>query len=194
MSIDEIFRAAKRTIMKEGRLHSLLFVETRDQLGIQPVDSLMREESTDGRAIGFFVVGRRMRREESESAENVLFLAMVTETWFRIPPPGEKRDLLTTRPSTQPDRREGVMAITMKVESGRPTTYEQHMMEIVRNGGVIDLAPIPELAGEQVEMASPFFPAFLDGLRGGEIPRTHKETEQLLVSWYRAGGSPVREE
>jgi hypothetical protein len=151
MSIDaeQVLAAAKQRMLTQGEHAPLVFVSTDARPHCLPIKGGWNEDHTS-RMKALFLLGRAFAQEAHVTAEMVSALFLVAEVWVSNKPE------LESPVEEQPDRRECLSVLELRKE-GKTLHQTMYLVDILRQGGVIDLGPRQKVTEIQGSLLTSFF-------------------------------------
>jgi hypothetical protein len=160
MEIETIFRKAKKIMMEQGSHPPMVLIECENDIYLRLIPnprSLWNDSSTQGRCQVLFRLGQEFAQAEYQGAETIRHLCLVTEIWFVSRPVKEANKV--TKPSNEPDRREGIQVLSLRPEEMKEDII---LAEVIRHGTSVDLLPY---TGDIQKVQSPLLKSFLAGVK-----------------------------
>ncbi len=178
MNKESVLRQAKKRMLKQGEHEPIVFVDTKDQEYHLPVlDTNAWNTDAFGRMKVLFSLGRAFAQSECIDSEMILSIFFVQEMWFVSRTPN---DPIVHAPSEESDRREGLGLLQLRIE-GRQLEQTFCMSEILRNGGIVDLAP----SREPEEIQSKLLTSFLAGVASAKY--NDQEFGEVMAKFAEVG-------
>lgn len=184
MDRDFILKKAKKIMLKDGEHNPLLIVSTQDQPYIMPVVSDKWNTNNFGRAKLLFLMGREFAQVECITPDMLSDAYLVHEAWFVMRKVGED---LPDQPSQCADRQECLGVLELKInQSDRSVSQTYLQSEILRRGGIIDLAlPLVKMD----EAHSNLLTSFLAGVASAKYD--DDEFGKVIERFAEVGGNLI---
>ncbi len=154
LDADQVLAAAKQQMLAQGEHAPLVFVSTDAQpFYCLPVKGGWNEDH-DSRVKTLFLLGRAFAQEAHVTAEMITTLFLAHEVW--AVERGENEPAPQSPLGELPDRRECLSVLELRKE-GRTLRQTIYLVDILRQGGVIDLGPKQKVAEVESSLLTSFF-------------------------------------
>ena len=141
MELEEVMQTAKKLMLKYGSHPPTLIVETDEKLAMNVLDFF--PDTTLEKKQLLFQIGHDLAMEQDIEAKDVTQLTWIAEAWFSQVKKEDYNPQKHGRPSQDPNRREGLLVMTLIIKD-KKLTQTMQMAEVIRHGNILDLAPLGE--------------------------------------------------
>ena len=176
MDITEIVRQAKRTMLRQGEHHPQIMIEDTRGVYIALLDFLPATTLEKQKLL--FKIGNSLAMDNDIEASSVKQLVWICEAWFSSVPVQEAAH--APSPSKDPHRREGLIVLTLTIKD-RQLSQEMQMVEVIRQGGILDLLPRNE---PMKEVRSGLLTSCLAGIVAASLS---DDAMTMILDRYRKG-------
>jgi hypothetical protein len=184
VNLEQVLAHAKELMLKEGSHPPMVVVAARPKplwiVVTEPWDD-GGEGFGEGRVTkGLFLLGRDIAQREGVTDEKITAVYLVQEVWIVDREGYEpERD---GPPMEQPDRRECLSVLEMVVKKGKRLAHSMYVVDVLRQGGVVDLGPAQKIEGLKTTLLA----SFLAGV--GSARMSDQQLLRMMQGMHNLGG------
>ncbi len=176
--VAQVLASAKQQMLTLGEHAPLVFVSTRRERHCLPVKDGWNDDHSS-RTKALFLLGRAFAQEAHITAEMISTVSLVAEVWTVERRAGDPE--LQAPVEEQPDHRECLSLLELRRE-GKKLRQTMYLVDILRQGGVIDLGPTRKMR----EIDSTLLASFFAGV--GSARWTDRQLLERLTNGQDVGG------